>query len=928
MPFTISKIKSSQLIARVKINSSSHAVYRCHLTEKVAQELAMDENNDVIYTKEANRIERQEESTFSHLYQMDIGESAARTKLYEDRSGDVGIASIGLNAFIEYWKLNDSNEAQKYNKTHAINIKDEVYGLDENGETKIKMVKGLANVLMSSWLYAEDDFHSGNFGLARNSQGDLIWARLDFGMSFASITNQSGRPFREVNHHFDKISRSDLCSFPDLKDASPFYWPTRLTTWNHTLNFKGMFKRSAFGNFDKKIFSKLNQNPEFIKEKHEFILKQFLIDLEQKKALIQSNIDEPRGSRLAITIESRILKLRWTALADPNFIEYVKNLSKQEQQLIFNDVANNNFAAVNLNKTLSNTFCQDAMAHLKDLINDQKNIDEIDFGKKQNYFKIIIEAENSLLALKAELDGLTNANELEKKQGEIKTAEFNLNKLYAMYLNTYAADKNQEQKLAVIHSIIDRRAVLMPINQLIIKSKADSVPPRKFFENIRKNWLTPHLISSFSLDDNADDILKTNMLVKVRNIQQMFNELANIKTSDKALLLSDLKKIHSKYEKLVSHKKESQPAVVENLQSMENELVKLKYKYTISNLSSKPSFIQNDKNGSQEFKAIDQNIKHSIDNLLPKFIDTCYEKNSSLANVEKSPFIADLKRLVSLGQEFFNKDFINQINDGSLAPNVQTKFETGLWRITKIYNKYGLSPNKAIDFTKLAPVKQQDLIQDLSFVMSRLALDLQREQAMSDLANKCYALDLDNEGSSVNLQQAITKQLIEANYQLSKAMAKPNYHDNDMVSNVAEAGLLAARALKEPTQANAHACLELAQKLSNSNQTRLMTKVAASLAVVGILCLSISLFALMGVFALPILSTLSVTALQVSAGASAITFFGSAAYAGYRFTRDKDKVERHLKKLGDATLDSIDAKVTDSKQQQVDCDDDTPNFKI
>jgi len=94
VPFTISKIKSSQLIARVKINSSSHAVYRCHLTEKVAQELAMDENNDVIYTKEANRIERQEESTFSHLYQMDIGESAARTKLYEDRSGVYYIEAV------------------------------------------------------------------------------------------------------------------------------------------------------------------------------------------------------------------------------------------------------------------------------------------------------------------------------------------------------------------------------------------------------------------------------------------------------------------------------------------------------------------------------------------------------------------------------------------------------------------------------------------------------------------------------------------------------------------------------------------------------------------------------------------------------------------------------------------------------------------
>ena len=71
----------------------------------------------------------------------------------------------------------------------AMNYSSEIFNLDQYGKRQsIKKVEGLANLLMSAWLYAEDDFHRGNFGVACNEQGQLYWARLDFGLSFSNIT--------------------------------------------------------------------------------------------------------------------------------------------------------------------------------------------------------------------------------------------------------------------------------------------------------------------------------------------------------------------------------------------------------------------------------------------------------------------------------------------------------------------------------------------------------------------------------------------------------------------------------------------------------------------------------------------------------------------------------------------------------------------
>ena len=237
MVHKITVIKSEQLEEQVHLKSSAHQVTRCLITKQNSSKADL-KLNDVIFIKNSSSLERQEECTFSCLYRMDIGQSAAKTVFYEKKGRKVGTASIGLSNFIEYWKVHNKRYQQEYDAQNKTSILNEIFELDPTNHkpVKIKMVKGLASVMMSSLLYADDDFHCGNFGLAKNNDGKLIWARLDFGMSFSSITNQKGRPFREVSHHFDKISLADLEGFPELKDAKPFYWPTSLDIYNYTLN--------------------------------------------------------------------------------------------------------------------------------------------------------------------------------------------------------------------------------------------------------------------------------------------------------------------------------------------------------------------------------------------------------------------------------------------------------------------------------------------------------------------------------------------------------------------------------------------------------------------------------------------------------------------------------------------------------------------
>ncbi len=170
-------IKIEAVKNRALLNSSSNEVSQAFLTEEGAKEVGLPQSTS-IFTKTASKLDAQEEAAFSLLYQIDIGEQAAKTRLLTYKDRPIGNASIGLNEFKEYWQLSRS----KYP------YKSEVFELDALGTIiGFKKVSGLANLLMSAWLYAEDDFHCGNFGVAKNAQGDLQWSQFAIAQGIVNV---------------------------------------------------------------------------------------------------------------------------------------------------------------------------------------------------------------------------------------------------------------------------------------------------------------------------------------------------------------------------------------------------------------------------------------------------------------------------------------------------------------------------------------------------------------------------------------------------------------------------------------------------------------------------------------------------------------------------------------------------------------------
>mgnify|MGYP006074368613 CR=1 FL=1 len=867
---TIKTIDINSVENKEPLSDSSNEVYRGHLSQEAAKKMSMSESVPM-FIKKSSKRQAQEEASFSMLYQMDIGEQAAKTVLLSSRQRNIGTASFGLTGFQEYWKLS----------TDECDYKSEVFNLDEVGKpVSIRKVSGLANLLMSAWLYAEDDFHCANFGIAKSSAGDLTWIRFDFGLSFASITHDGGRPFREVSHHFDTISLADLQQFPKLKDATPFYWPTSLGLCNHTLNFKGGVKHNTYTENDQKMFGELAQNSQFKKEKNEFLLNQFLIDTDLKTSLLTRNIDEPRGSRLAATIESRILKLRWTALAEPSFREFILALAKNEKdkERFFTNTLKNQLEIIPVSKTRTQECYQ---AQFKELCNLIEIIDDKKTKKEKISFN-----DTQLSVLKAK----QKTNKSLSNKSEIEVLQRARNQELATHLAD--ASRSLNARLSDVHIVIDRTCVLSPMDKFISHCGKTS-SQGLFFTSIRNNWLEPNLQDS-SQTDNADDLFNRDFLLRSRNLEQLTKELI-LKN-----LSLPLDKLLEKYLD-ISHQKLTSVETNLKLHDIEQDLIKLKYahyfcgEYQFLKMPFPRSLSE------QNFNDIAKVMDFSIQTLVPQFINTCYDKNALMPDIEQSVFVSDIKRINSLFSEFLNKDFFEKLYDDSLGNKVKIKFNKHLLRVNKLMKRFDLVEDPLNDFTEMSADNQQAFIQELSFILSRMALDIQGAQAKVHLEQvpKGDRKDLPHDGIS------ITNQLIEANHQLSRAMSAPNYHDKESLSHVAEAGLLGARALKNPTFDNANACLAHVERLGKSTQARLTTKIALALTLISALTFTLSLLALFGPLALPVIGAATVFALKTTATMSALTFFGVGAYGLRRRTKDMDKAKRYIENIADVTFNNV-----------------------
>ncbi|HTM64310.1 MAG TPA: hypothetical protein VL360_07390 [Gammaproteobacteria bacterium] len=139
-----------------------------------------------------------------------------------------------------------------------------------------EIVKGIANILVLSYLNKEDDLHINNFS--------KYGYRIDFDMSFWPIFSYFKKGalldwfYRTSEPERFRITAKDIDNFPDLEDAQPFYWPTipqriingKIITLSH----------NAYPPDQIELFKKLKTNPVFIREKFKSMLKYLLIETE------------------------------------------------------------------------------------------------------------------------------------------------------------------------------------------------------------------------------------------------------------------------------------------------------------------------------------------------------------------------------------------------------------------------------------------------------------------------------------------------------------------------------------------------------------------------------------------------------------------------------------------------------------------------
>lgn len=138
-----------------------------------------------------------------------------------------------------------------------------------------RIIKGLAIGLTTTHIFCEDDCHTGN--ITKDGK------RIDFDMSPWPITSKFKKTgpvdwtFRDPTNRFPVTAR-DIESFPNLRDAQPFYWPTfpvRVLPEAFISIASNFFNvsRNAFHSKDNAIYQQLEHHPVFIHHKFATLLK-------------------------------------------------------------------------------------------------------------------------------------------------------------------------------------------------------------------------------------------------------------------------------------------------------------------------------------------------------------------------------------------------------------------------------------------------------------------------------------------------------------------------------------------------------------------------------------------------------------------------------------------------------------------------------
>jgi hypothetical protein len=188
--------------------------------------------------------------------------------------------------------------------------------LKEHNVSKLKFeryrkVKGLAIGLTTSYIFVEEDLHKNNF--------DNNGMRIDFDMSLWPISFEFKKAgyldlelaLRSPRKNILDISEYDIIHFPNIRDATPHYWPT------HAANLASSAK-NAYTPEMNAVFQKLETNPVFVYHKFATMLKFCLTnaDMYRHIAMLHMRKDCRTQSKSLIDVISQFQAQRIQSLKD------------------------------------------------------------------------------------------------------------------------------------------------------------------------------------------------------------------------------------------------------------------------------------------------------------------------------------------------------------------------------------------------------------------------------------------------------------------------------------------------------------------------------------------------------------------------------------------------------------------------------------
>lgn len=197
--------------------------------------------------------------------------------------------------------------------------------------------ESLASILATSYTLEEDDLHKGNYGfylVEREGMPHVVFFKIDHDLMFAdSIMGfLTRRPFHLLHgaHAFD-ITKNDLKSLVCLTNSSNSYWPTKFGYISNP------FDNKEYHNYaDINAFSRLLNNPQFIRAKWKSFLKHILIPNELIVQTLVECADMKKASDRAVvalmtqTAIARLARLRAALFSIKEFRTYVCGLDQKQ----------------------------------------------------------------------------------------------------------------------------------------------------------------------------------------------------------------------------------------------------------------------------------------------------------------------------------------------------------------------------------------------------------------------------------------------------------------------------------------------------------------------------------------------------------------------------------------------------------------------